>query len=86
MTTPIDTPEKLATFLAGMGYSRAKVTSAVAVDFPRADADTVRAAVRGAFEGAAEQDAELDRAVERDERAAVEAEHDTSQTMHGGTA
>lgn len=76
---PLNTPDALALFLAGVGYPRAEVVDAVRKDFPDANAEHV---VNDAYEQVAERDAELDRAVERDETAARAAEHDLSKTMH----
>ena len=78
---PLDTPEALALFLAGIGYERDDVVAAVVDDF-KLTRDRANAIVDEAFAKAAQQQQELDRAVERDEAAARAAEHDVSTTMH----
>lgn len=69
----------LARVLAGTGYDRHEVVDVIRREYPGEDAEAITDA---AIADATEQNRELDRAVDRDEAAAVAAEHDLSTTMH----
>jgi hypothetical protein len=73
------TASQLAHVLAGTGYDRQDVVDVIRREYPSEDAEAITDA---AIAAVAEQDTDLDRAVERDEQAAIAAEHDVSTTMH----
>lgn len=76
---PLDTPEKLARFVVGMGYSYEACLAALHKDFPTADA---RHVIYDAVQKVDTGRAALDDKIEQDAARAIGAEMDLSNTMH----
>lgn len=73
-----------ARFLCVLGYQRETTMASLAVAFPRATREELQAAWDDAVAQQRESERQLDKAVARDDRRAVDAEHDLGKTMHKG--
>lgn len=76
----LSSPQQVARFSVRMGYPRDDVERTIRELFPDADAPAV---VEEAIQSALLREGEDEAAVEREERKAVEAEHDLGESMHG---
>lgn len=76
----LDTPEFIARFLASLKYPEGEIMDVLSRDFPGADIERIYAEAQ---QRVCDSEAEVDALIAAEEQAAIAAEHDLGQTMHG---